>query len=83
MRRLSPLLAALQAGSIAREHWMKLTPEDRTQLRTLVTKSKGQPKNLSVAERNEVKRIVGEFDAKGAAWKLAPVGKKLGSGRRR
>lgn len=79
---MSPLLAAVQAGAIAREHWMKLTPADRVQLRALVAKSKGQPRNLTSTERTEVRRIVGELDAKGAAWKLAPVGKKLRPGRK-
>ncbi len=83
LRRMSPLLAALQAGAIAREHWMKLAPDDRLRLRALIAKSKGQPKNLTLTERDEVRRIVGQLDAKGAAWKLAPVGKKLRPGRKR
>lgn len=80
--KLSPWIAALQAGFIAREHFMRLEPQDRTLLRQLITKSKGLPKNLTIKERNEVRRIVAELDPKGAAWKLAPVGKRLRKGRR-
>jgi hypothetical protein len=81
-RRLSPWVAALQAGFIAREHYLQLHPEDRALLRDLVAKSKGLPRNLTVAERGEVRRIVAELDARGAVWKLAPVGKRLRTGRR-
>jgi len=81
--KLSPLVAVLQAGFIAREHWNKLEPKDRAELRRLISKSKGQPKNLTLKERGEVKRIVGLLDAKGAVWKLAPVGKRLRPGGKR
>lgn len=81
--RFSPWIAALQAGFIAREHYLKLDPADRVQLRRLIAKSKGLPKNLTGKERTEVRRIVSELDAKGAAWKLAPVGKRLRSGKKR
>ncbi|MCW2998336.1 MAG: hypothetical protein JWN65_1885 [Solirubrobacterales bacterium] len=83
MPKLSPLIAALQAGAIAREHWMRLSSEDRATVRRLIAKSKGLPKNLTIKERNEVRRILAGLDAKGAAWKLAPVGKKLRSGKKR
>ncbi|WP_354697652.1 hypothetical protein DSM112329_03288 [Paraconexibacter sp. AEG42_29] len=81
--KLTPWIAALQAGFIAREHFQKLTPADRVLLKDLVTKSRGLPRNLTANEKAEVRRIVGELDAKGAVWKLAPVGKRLGKGRRR
>jgi hypothetical protein len=81
--KLSPLIAALQAGFIAREHWLRLEPDDRVTLRRLIAKSKGLPKNLTIKERNEVRRIVTDLDAKGAAWKLAPVGKRLRPGAKR
>ena len=75
--KLSPWIAALQAGFIAREHYLKLQPDDRVLLRQLIAKSKGLPRNLTVKERTEVRRIVAELDAKGAVWKLAPVGRRL------
>jgi hypothetical protein len=80
--KLTPWIAALQAGFIAREHYLRLEPQDRALLRRLITKSKGLPKNLTLKERNEVRRIVADLDARGAVWKLAPVGKRLRSGRR-
>jgi hypothetical protein len=80
--KLTPLIAALQVGLIAREHWMRLAPKDRAILRELIAKSKGLPKNLTIKERNELRRIVGELDARSAAWKLAPVGKKLRAGKK-
>jgi hypothetical protein len=82
MRKLSPLVAAMQAGFIAHEHWMKLAADDRRVLLSLVAKSKGMPKNLTIKERNELRRIVTLLDAKAAVWKLAPVGRKLRSGKR-
>ncbi len=83
MRKLSPLVAAMQAGFIAHEHWMKLTPADRRALLSLIAKSKGVPKNLTAKERGEVRRIVSLLDAKAAVWKLAPVSRKLRSGAKR
>lgn len=80
--KLSPWIAALQAGAIAREHYLRLTPDDRALLKDLIARSKGLPKNLTLTERNELRRIVAELDAKGAAWKLAPVGKRMRRGRR-
>ncbi len=74
---MTPWIAALQAGMIAREHFQKLHPDDRALLRALVAKSKGMPKNLTLKERNEVRRIVTELDAKGAVFKLAPVGRRM------
>jgi hypothetical protein len=75
--KLSPWIAALQAGAIAREHYLRLAPEDRLLLRELIARSKGMPKNLTLKERNELRRIVADLDAKGAAWKLAPVSKRM------
>ncbi len=83
MRKLSPLVAAMQAGFIAHEHWTKLTAEDRRALLSLIAKSKGVPKNLTVSERDEVRRIVSRLDAKAAVWKLAPVSRKLRAGTKR
>jgi hypothetical protein len=82
MRKLSPLVAAMQAAFIAHEHWMKVSPDDRRALLALIAKSKGVPKNLTIKERNEVRRIVSALDAKAAVWKLAPVGRKLRPGKR-
>ncbi len=83
MRKLSPLVATMQAGFIAHEHWMKLTAADRRALLSLIAKSKGLPKNLTTKERTELRRIVALLDAKAAVWKLAPVGKKLRAGGKR
>lgn len=81
--KLSPLLAAAQIGLIAREHWMLLEPHDRVRLKELAIKSKGLPANLSAKEKAELKRIAADLDARGALFKLAPVGKNLRRGRRR
>ncbi len=83
MRRLSPLVATMQAGFIAHEHWMKLPAADRRALLSLIAKSRGMPRNLTAAERSEVRRIVSLLDAKAAVWKLAPVGKRLRGGAKR
>jgi hypothetical protein len=47
-RRAGALFVILQAG------WSALTPEERDEVRRLITKSRGRPRNLS---RPETKRL--------------------------
>ncbi len=63
--RALPLAWLLVAGRVAlmlREHYAILTPHQRRRLRQLVGKSRGRPRNLSKAEREELRRIVSRLD---------------------
>ncbi len=69
-----PWLMVLQAGMALNEHWTQnLSARERTRLRTLVTKSKGLPSNLSTKEKAEVKKLVAKLDVPGAGRKLLPL----------
>lgn len=75
MPRLRPIpwLMAMQAALVANEHWTEqLSAQERTRLRRLLVKSKGRPSNLTVKERQDVRRLVGKLDVPGAGRKLLP-----------
>jgi hypothetical protein len=67
-----PWLALLDAGQVAREHWSKLTPTERSKLGRLVRKSKGRLSNLTVRERADLRRIVNKLQLPEAGKKLVP-----------
>jgi hypothetical protein len=63
----------LEAAMIAREHWGFLPERDRRELRRIVAKSKGQPKNLSKEERRELVRLLRVLDPLTAGRRLMPL----------
>ena len=72
-----PWLALLDAGQVAREHWSKLTPSERSKLGVLVRKSKGRLSNLSVRERADLRRLVTKLELPDAGKKLVPFAGQL------
>ena len=70
--RRVPWLVLLDAGKVAREHWTKLTPSERSKLGSLIKKSKGRLSNLSVRERAELRRLVNKLDLPDAGKKMVP-----------
>ncbi|MDQ6834706.1 MAG: hypothetical protein M3016_00795 [Actinomycetota bacterium] len=71
------LLAIAELGLIARDHLLRLTPEERRRLITLVRHGHGRPSHLTTVEREELavlvaklepRRLVGE-----TAERLSPV----------
>jgi hypothetical protein len=79
LRRL-PLLKMLAIGEIAllaREHMVRLEPDERRRLMTLLGRGRGRPSNLTRRERAELARLIAKAEpklfARLAADKLSPV----------
>lgn len=60
LRRLPvlKLIAIAQVGMLARDHMLRLSPDERRRLFALVRKAHGRPSMLSEAERNELSLLV-------------------------
>lgn len=57
------ILLIAQLALLLRRHLKLLEPDERTELRRLVTKSKGRPtRNLSERERTELRRLVDKLE---------------------
>jgi hypothetical protein len=78
-----PWVMALQAGLIAREHWLKLEPRERSELQGLIRKSKGRASNLSAKERTRAKALVEKLELAAFGRALVPVATGLRRKRRR
>jgi hypothetical protein len=64
-RRLGRLTIAASLGQAVwatRRQWQALPPEDRSRLQALLRQSAAGPANLSEAERQELRRLVGELN---------------------
>lgn len=78
-----PWVMALQAGLLAREHWLKLEPADRAELQQLIRKSKGRASNLTAKERERAKALVDKLELAAFGKSLVPVATGLRRKRRR
>lgn len=56
------LLAAAEIGLLARDHVMRLTPDERRRLIRLVRTAHGRPANLDQAERDELADLVAKLE---------------------
>lgn len=56
------LLLAAEVALTLKRHLDNLEPEERTELRQIVTKSKGRPSNLSNRERKRLSLLVGKIE---------------------
>ena len=74
-----PWAAALQAGMVLRSRWKRLSEKDRQHVVGLLRQSRGRLSNLSRKERDELRRLAGKADLKGAGRDLLA----LRGGRRR
>jgi hypothetical protein len=78
------LLAAARAAVATKRHWDKLTPVERKQLVRLVRKSRGRPSNLSLRERNQLRRLVAKLELRRLGRDIAALASPLPRrGRRR
>jgi hypothetical protein len=68
-----PWLALVQASVILGERWRALSDKDRARLTGLLRESRGRLGNLSVKERDELRRLVAKLDLKGAGPELTTV----------
>jgi hypothetical protein len=80
--RTLPWLLLVEGAMAVREHWMRLTPAERTQVGELLRKSRGRPGNLSPRERADLKRLGRKLDPAGLGRRLAPLGGRRGLRRR-
>lgn len=71
-RKAVPWMLVLEAAMIARDHWGRLHPQDRSELQRIIRQSKGRPQNLTANERAELLRIVRLLDPLTAGRKLLP-----------
>jgi hypothetical protein len=71
-RKAIPWILMLEAAMIAREHWERLPPRDRDELRRIVMKSKGRPGNLTQRERSELRRLLMALEPIRAGRRLLP-----------
>ncbi len=71
------LLSIAEVGLLARDHLMRLTPEERRRLVVLVRRGRGRPSRLKRAEHEELTRLVSKLEprmlAGDAVEKLSPV----------
>jgi len=61
---MARLLAAAQVVMLARRHWLKLEPDERRRLLTLVRVAGGRRGGLTPGERLELLRLIAKADPK-------------------
>ena len=71
------LISAAEVALMAREHLMRLTPQERRRLFVLTREGRGRPSRLTEAERRELERLLHKLEARGlfgdAVTRLSPV----------
>lgn len=85
-RRAVPLLwafAVAEALSATRRHFAGVDPRTRRRAVELVRKSKGRLRNLTAAEKQELRRLVGEMDLWQLSKDLGAVASPIGMPGRR
>jgi hypothetical protein len=71
------LVTASRGALLARGHWLRLAPGDRRRLRELLAKSRGRPSNLTLGERDDVRRLVSNLGIRDLASDLYAMGSPL------
>jgi hypothetical protein len=71
------LLAAAEIAALARDHFMRLEPDERRRLLVLLRAGRGRPRNLSLAERVELALLIERMQPRALAGlavdRLSPV----------
>jgi hypothetical protein len=71
------LLSIAEVGMLARDHLMRLTPQERRRLIQLVRIARGRPSSLEKAQREELAELVAKLEprvlAGQAVDRLSPV----------
>jgi hypothetical protein len=57
LRRLAPWLILFEALRAGRDHWDKLDPGDRARVSALMRRTHGNPRNLTGADRDELRDL--------------------------
>ena len=80
LRRLAPWLLVFEVLRAGRDHWDRLDPSDRAEVSALMRRTRGNPRNLTDADRRVLRDV-------GRRLHLGRLGWSLGSaaimGRRR
>ncbi len=80
LRRLAPWLLVFEILRAGRDHWDRLDPDDRRWVTDLMRRSRGNPRNLTAADRAELRAL-------GSRMRLGRLGISLAAvtivGRRR
>jgi hypothetical protein len=80
LRRLAPWLILFEVLRAGRDHWDRLDPGDRAQVSDLMRRTRGNPRNLTEADRRALRDL-------GRRMRLGRLGLSVGSaaimGRRR
>jgi hypothetical protein len=80
LRRLAPWLILFEVLRAGRDHWDRLDPADRDRVSALMRRTRGNPRNLTAADRGELRDL-------GRRLRLGRLGLSVGSaaviGRRR
>jgi hypothetical protein len=57
LRRLAPWLIVFEVLRAGRDHWGRLDPADRARVSDLMRRSHGNPRNLTAADRTELRDL--------------------------
>jgi hypothetical protein len=57
LRRIAPWLILFEILRAGRDHWDKLDPGDRARVSALMRRTRGNPRNLTVADRDELRDL--------------------------
>jgi hypothetical protein len=57
LRRLAPWLILFEVLRAGRDHWDKLDPGDRARVSALMRRTRGNPRNLTAHDRNELRDL--------------------------
>ena len=75
-----PWALALDAAVVVKSRWEGLKSSERDRVSDLIRKSKGNPRNLTKRERDELRRIAAKLDFPGLARDLVPFARRLRKG---
>jgi hypothetical protein len=78
-----PWAVLARAGVVIGQRWTALSAKERARLSSLVRGSRGRVGNLSMKERNELRKLVKKLDLKGAGRELMPLVRGGKRGRKR
>jgi hypothetical protein len=57
LRRLVPWLILFEVLRAGRDHWDRLDPDDRARVSALMRRTHGNPRNLTAADRDELRDL--------------------------
>jgi hypothetical protein len=57
LRRVAPWLILFEVLRAGRDHWDKLDPDDRARVSALMRRTRGNPRNLTGADRDELRDL--------------------------